>query len=97
MALPAGFTVNGRAEKAVLRIPAQLQRLMTFLDSTPENDLFTTLEVAERLGISAGGNKWQSSAIADYREKVDGKIFWGSKASIAQLRRKLEESNGEDS
>lgn len=87
MAFPAK---TKRAGKDTHPLRPQVKRIMDFLDASEPLEVFSTQELVERMGISEGGCKWQDSYLADYREKVDGKMFWGSPSSIKQLREQLE-------
>jgi hypothetical protein len=99
MPLPAGFKVNGsKVTKAVsIPVPPRVQKMIQILDALASDELVTTSEFSERLGRdlhSGGGNT--HPALRDYREKVDNRMFWGSRQSIASLRKQLaepEESN----
>lgn len=95
MPLPAGFKVNGSktASSSVFPIPPRAKKIMTMLDKLPVSEVLTTLEMTLRAGMSpsASGGLTTHPAILEYREKVDNKVFWGSKKTIAELRRKLNE------
>jgi hypothetical protein len=102
MPLPAGFKVNGSVTTALSSalIPPRIQKIKTLLDKLPVGELLTSMELALRLALSVGGYGFQHPALADYREKVDRKLFWGSLSSIAQLREQLEtpeDTNDQDS
>ena len=91
MPLPTGFKVNGAKVKNIGRIPIppRVQKIMGLLDKLPSGELVTSLELTERLAISGGGAAFCASILLDYREKVDNKLFWGSRKSVAQLRKQL--------
>ena len=93
MSLPAGFKVNGmrlpKGKKAPT--PPRVQKIISLLEKLPTGDLWTTRELMDRTGLSFSGGAIQSSALNEYREKVDNKLFWGSRKSIAQLRKQLVE------
>lgn len=92
MPLPAGFVVNGsKTDKHTFkRIPPAIRKVITFLDQLPASELVTTQQILESLSLSPG--LWPTATIlADYREKVDNKLFWGSRKSIVQLRKQLAE------
>lgn len=99
MPLPAGFKVNGAKTTGKELIPPRAIKIMTSLDGLPFGDLITSNELGMRVGLSVGG-AWSSlSCVADYREKIDNKYFWGSRKSIAHLRKQLaksEETNEKD-
>jgi hypothetical protein len=90
MPLPAGFKVNGSKTdgKGVL-VPPRVQKMMAFLSTLPANELMTSMEFASQAGYSTSGSFVTHPALKEYREKVDGKLFWGSRKSIAQLRKQL--------
>jgi hypothetical protein len=70
-----------------------VQKIIDILTEIPDTELLTSGELSERLGaLLAGGGSGQHPALQDYREKVDGKLFWGSRTSIAQLRKQLAEN-----
>lgn len=90
MPLPAGFKVNGSATPADrIPVPPRVRAISGILDKLPRNEVLTTMEVSARLGLSMSGNFANHPALASYREKVDNKLFWGNRKSIAQLRKQL--------
>jgi hypothetical protein len=90
MPLPAGFKVNGSATPVDgLLVPPRVKKILAILDKLPFQEVITTLEVSLRLGRSTSGNFMGHPALEAYREKVDNKLFWGSRKSIAQLRKQL--------
>ncbi len=93
MPLPAGFKVNGFKTTASsgMPIPPRVRKVTTILDRLPFEELLTTQEVAGRAGFSNSGSVICHPAFEPYREKVDGKLFWGSRQSIAKLRKQLAE------
>ena len=93
MPLPAGFKVNGSTVEEVRRglIPPRAKKIMALLDKLPFNDLLTSLELGERVALSVGGAWTSHPSLAEYRQKVDNRFFWGSRKSIAQLRKQLAE------
>lgn len=99
MPLPRGFKVNGvtvTRSKSKLPLPPRAQKAIAVLDKLPLSELLGTMEVSERMGadIHSGGIN-NHPGLADYRLKVDNKLYWGSRASIALLREKLEETDGD--
>ena len=93
MPLPAGFKVNGsKTDMTRVLVPPRVKKIMSLLDKLPSDELFTSNEVSARAGLSIGGAFVSHPGLTDYREKVDGRLFWGSRKSIAQLRKKLAES-----
>ena len=98
MPLPAGFKVNGSKVSNGNHSPIspRAKKMMAFLDRLPASELLTTSEITTQLGLSNSGSVTSASGTADYREKVDGKLFWGSRKSIAQLRKQLAEPEESD-
>jgi hypothetical protein len=88
MPLPAGFKVNGTKSGNIL-VPPRVKKIIALLDKQSFGDLMTSNEVSQRLSLSVGGAWACHPALIDYREKVDNKYFWGSRKSIAQLRKQL--------
>ena len=92
MPLPAGFKVNGVKTTSRIPLPPRVQKIITVLDALPLTELKTTTDVSELIGVNInGGGANCHPGLRDYREKVDNKMFWGSRASIAQLRKSLSE------
>lgn len=93
MPLPAGFKVNGLKVTSENRtpVPPRVQKIMALLETVPKTELLTSAELCERLGMGIGGSFINHPALIGYKEKVDNKLFWGSRASIAQLRKQLVE------
>lgn len=92
MPLPAGFKVNGsKLDANRIPISPRVRKIIDILNSLPANELLTTMEVSARLGMSLSGNYTNQPVLVDYREKVDNKLFWGNRKSIAQLRKQLAE------
>jgi hypothetical protein len=95
MPLPAGFKVNG-AKSGTSLVPPRVKKIAALLDKQPFGELMTSNEISYILSLSVGGAWSCHPALIEYREKVDNKYFWGSRKSIAQLRKqlaKLEETN----
>lgn len=88
MPLPAGFRVNGVGSGAAL-IPPRVKKIIAILDRQPFGELMTSMELMSRAGLSVGSSCCSHPGLADYRTKVDTKYFWGSRKSIAQLRKQL--------
>lgn len=99
MPLPAGFKVNGTKTTGKELIPPRAIKIMGSLNALPFGDLITSNELSVRVSLSIGG-AWSSlPCLVDYREKIDNKHFWGSRKSIAHLRKQLaksEETNEKD-
>lgn len=93
MPLPVGFKVNGVSSKPGQQlIPPRVQKIIKMLEHLPPNELLLSIEISIRTGLSAGGAWVSHPVLADYREKLDGKLFWGSRKSIAKLRQQLAET-----
>jgi hypothetical protein len=93
MPLPAGFKVNGSKIKhdCTIPVPPRVQKITTLLEKLPTTEVLTTSELLLRLGVATGGYALQHPSLTEYREKVDNKLFWGSRKSIVQLRKQLSE------
>jgi len=92
MPLPVGFKVNGSkiTKESRIPVPPQVQKMINILDALASDELITSLEFSERLNRNLhGGSNNTHPALRDYREKVDNKMFWGSRKSIASLRKQL--------
>ena len=91
MPLPAGFKINGSKVSNTHRIPVppRVKKIMALLDKVPANELLTTGELSGRIGLILSGGAVQFPALSDYREKIDNKLFWGNRKSIAKLRKQL--------
>lgn len=100
MPLPAGFKVNGgNVTTKQAPLPPRVLKVIAMLEQLPASELLTTTEVAIRSGFSNSGSVVCHFGLRDYYELVDGKKFWGSRESIAQLRQQLaepEESHDQD-
>lgn len=88
MPLPAGFKVNGIKSGAVL-IPPRVKKIIALLEKYPLGDLLTSMELMGMAELSVGSSCCSHPGLADYREKVDNKFFWGSRKSIVKLREQL--------
>jgi hypothetical protein len=89
MALPAGFKVNGISVSREVHVTAKVQKIKATLDELPLSDLLTSFELSARARVSSGGADMAHPALLPYREKVDGKLFWGSPETITNLRAQL--------
>jgi hypothetical protein len=101
MPLPKGFKVDGSVPGAQgsKLVPPRVKKIMASLDVLPFGELLTSTELGQRVNLSFGGAWTAHPAVIDYRQKVDGKLFGGSRKSIANLRKQLqenEESDGEN-
>ena len=94
MPLPVGFKVNGskiRTEKQAL-VPPRVHKIINLLTALPADELVTTMELGERLGLSMSGISMNHPVLSPFKEKVDNKLFWGNRKSIVQLRAQLNKS-----
>jgi hypothetical protein len=83
-----------------------IDRVLAFLNTQPDDEIFTTSEMEEALGnaeIHSGSFRTKSWLWKDYTHKmaVNGRFqsVWGNRKSIAQLRKQLavsEENHNED-
>ena len=92
MPIPAGFKINGtiRENAAGTPVPPRVHKIITILDGLDENELVTTIELSALAGVGDASGRWpQHAGLSQYREKVDNKLFWGSRVSIAHLREQL--------
>ena len=87
--IPAGFKVNGGVPKAI-RIPPQVKKLIGILDALPPKELITTYNLAA-LANCASGHWVSDPTLSEYRAKIDGKLFWGNKETIVELKQQLGE------
>lgn len=92
--IPAGFKVNG---VTVGPIPPQVEKIAAFLDKLPFGELLTSREVSARLRCSRNGDSFSHPAVSEYKERIGNKLFWGSKKTISDLRKKLNEDTDEES
>lgn len=92
MPLPSGFKVNGAGVKSEnrLALTPREKKAISLLDKLPVNELLTSMELSVRLGANMT-NIGHRPGMKDHRERVDNKLFWGSRKSIALLRKKLAE------
>ncbi len=87
---------------ALGRAGSETDRLLAFLDSQPDDEIFSTNELREQLHatLSNGTFHSQRARWKDYEVKmvIDGRLqsMWGSKTAIAALRQKEEESRDEN-
>jgi hypothetical protein len=89
MRIPVGFKVNG---EKVARFSPRVRRVIVVLDRLPADELLTSANLATLAAHPMNGGITQEFALRDYHEKVDSKILWGSRKSIALLRKTLAES-----
>ncbi len=90
MPLPAGFKVTGSHSSGGL-LPPRVKKIIALLEKQPLGELMTSVEVLQRTGQSHGASCVSHPALAAYRERVDGKFFWGSVKTISKLRQQLAE------
>lgn len=87
MPLPEGFKVGGVAVTPRLAPPA-VQKTIRILDSLPAKTLETTASLSSLVGITIG--RWpQHPVLEGYRHLIDGKLFWGNRATILELKKSL--------
>jgi hypothetical protein len=91
MPLPPGFKVNGTKSGASL-VPPRVKKIIGILEKQPFGDLMGSADLIAQAELAFGSASVSHPALADYREKVDNKYFWGSKKSIARLREQLAEA-----
>ena len=97
MPLPAGFKVNGsKITHSGMPVPPQARRIQEILHSLPADELLTTAEICERVGMARSGSSLNHPVLRDFKEKIDNKLFWGSRTSIARLRKKLSEETHDE-
>ncbi len=97
MPLPSGFKVNGsKTTHSGIPIPPKVRHMQEVLDALPSDELLTTIEMCAQTGSSMGGSHLQHPALQNFREKIDNKLFWGSRKSIARLRKKLSEETHDE-
>lgn len=99
MPLPKGFKVDGSvpAVQGAQLVPPRVRKIIVLLNTLPVGKLLSSAELGQRVNLSFGGAWTNHPVVMDYRQKVDGKLFWGSRKSIAKLRKQLEDiedSNG---
>ncbi len=88
MRLPVGFKING--VKVAPMLP-RVAKMISVLQSLPPDELLTSPSLAAKVKFSLNGGIVQESDLQDFREKVDGRLLWGSRESIAKLRKHLAE------
>lgn len=93
MPLPAGFKVIATTKGTSTKMPTPPRVLKTqaFLDKLPSDTVVTTLELCEHLRLTVNGALMNHPGLREYREKVDRSVFWGSRASIKRLRKRIVE------
>ena|ERR1700733_13437287 len=95
MPLPAGFKVGGVSDHSKVQLPPKVKQVIELLDKLPKAELIISQELYIRIG-STSGSTYGHFGLADYRQKVDNKLYWGSKKSIAQLREQLSQPEDSD-
>ena len=71
-------------------VPRQVKVIIEILNKLPTNELLTSREIAQKLGLAElRGLTMNHPALADHREKVKNVLFWGRSTSIVHLRDKL--------
>lgn len=90
MPLPEGFTVGGVAVSPKAPPPAVL-KVIAALDKLPNRSLESTAALCTLTGLT--DSRWvQHQILSEYRYKVDGKLFWGSRSTIMELKKSLKDS-----
>ncbi len=89
MRIPVGFKVNG---EKVAKFSQRVQRVIRVLDKLPADELLTSVNLATLTSHPMNGGITQEFALRDYHEKVDSALLWGSRKSIALLRKQLAEA-----
>jgi hypothetical protein len=97
MPLPAGFKVNGsKTSGKDVPVPPRVLKIIAVMEKLSFGELLTSIETMQRAKQSVGSACCSHPGLADYREKVDNRLFWGNRKSIARLREQLavpEETN----
>jgi len=91
--LPKGFTIR-EGVKLSGPLPQFVGRMIEHLEKLPRQELLLTAQLAESMNVSRGSIQgWAShSALLPYRFCIEGKkILWGSKKTIAALKKQLEQ------
>ena len=74
-------------------LPPSIIQIKTFLDKAPEDELFTTPELAVRLGLSYVHVRilYRNSALIPYSYSCGNreKRFWGNPRAISELMRQI--------
>lgn len=87
--LPTGFKIRS-GEVNVSRIPHLTQRIIAFLDKSPFRELFTSKDLAARLGVRLDTMRDAGNHSAATEYKIVGKtnsLLWGSKKTIREFKR----------
>ena len=87
--IPAGFKVNGSVAVAT-QVPPAVKKVIQILDALPPKELITTYNLLAFASRSSG--RWVSDpTLNEYKVKVDGKLLWGNKNTIVELKQQLGE------
>lgn len=90
--LPAGFKLNGTVVSGKNKVSPQTARITKTLEKLPLKEVFTTRQLATLASASQGG--WINDPnLYAYRQKIGGKLFWGNKQTITELKKQLGEPN----
>lgn len=64
--------------------------IIKFLETAPEDELYTTQELNEKFGVPESTIK-SSNTLRAFRTNFQGKNFFGSKGSITLFEQRMEE------
>lgn len=95
MQLPKGFKVREGAELQG-PLPRLVVKIQAFLDSTKFQEVMTTFQLAQGTSYTPGTVRSEGAhpALELYRYKTpSGTILWGSKRTIAELRKQLKKQS----
>lgn len=84
--------MNGVATQDSLPLPPRIKRVIEVLDKMPFKEVLPTRQLLP-LAKTSGNNFADYSALDSYRVKIDGRMFWGSTKTIAELKKQLGEPN----
>jgi len=87
--LPKGFKVKSGAV-SFTSLPPATKKLAEFLDSAPFRELYTTKDLAARIGyrLETTRDAGNHPAGADYKVTAKGvSLLWGSKKTIREFKR----------
>lgn len=88
--IPKGFTLRSGTMPSV--IPAAVRRALDVLEKLPFKEIINTKELAARIGVvtdTLRGGHSADEALKENRFTYRGNVLWGSKKTIAELRRQM--------
>jgi len=91
--IPSDFKFSSSREVCIGSIPPRTKRIMEFLDALPYKELLTSRELVNRMGLPSYAISDSGILMQDYREKVGMFFVYGSKKTIAELRRRMSNEN----